>query len=80
VSHPSRILRAVAVDQGLKVVALEVFHGVVESASRGTTEVVDRDRVGMRESAGELGFALKVLEILPATPLGWQQLDRCRSS
>jgi hypothetical protein len=53
------------------------LHHVVETAARQTTEVVDRDDVGVADASDQLGFHLKATrQIRVFAQLSTQHLDR----
>jgi hypothetical protein len=75
VDDAMRGLRAVVVDELFERDALEELHGVIEDAVGGAAEVVDGDRVGVRERRGELNLALEAPDLALVTAAAGEQLD-----
>ncbi len=57
--YPGRGLRAGSRNEILQGNAAQVFHGVVQGTLGRLTEIVDRDRVGVRQAAGDLHLVLE---------------------
>jgi hypothetical protein len=76
VDDPARRKRPFLADEAIQVEAVEVLHHVIEGAFRRAAVVVDRDRVRVVESRGQLRLALEAFEPLGAGASRGKELDR----
>src|SRR5262245_21214046 len=75
-NHPRGWLRTIEANEVLEIHARQILHGVVEVAVRCLAVIENRDRIGMRELAGQLHFALEPADTLGARSVRREQLDR----